>query len=826
MRMNYGCASRMGKASLCLGACLLALLVPAQLLASVTVSPSSLSFGNVGFGTTSKVLNVTVTNNNATALIISAITMSNPEFTETNGCSKPLSSGASCKIHVAFMPSALGTQSGTMKIFDNDPSSPQVVSLSGVGIAFLIAPSNVYFGNQNEFTTSAAKTITLTNYLSSPFNIVSIIASGDYAQTNTCGDSVPGKSSCTASVTFTPLATGGRTGYVTFSDSDLSAIQAVALHGGGVVPASTVSVKPRLGSVTFTQTLQYQAKISGVPSTNVNWFVDGVANGNLSVGTITTCGLYTPPSTTGPHLVTAASIADPTQTATVRVMVTDYAGTFTYHNDLARTGQNLDETVLTAGTVNKTQFGKLFSYSVDGYTYAEPLYVENLNISGQGTHNVVFVATEHDSVYSFDADGLDSSPLWHRSFIDPQHGITTVSTSDIGGCTDLVPEIGITSTPVIDPATNTLYVVAKTKEVVGGVTNFYQRLHALDITTGNEQPNSPVVIQATVQGSGWGNDGNGNIAFQPLIENQRAGLALADGTVYISWSAHCDYFQYHGWVMGYDAATLNQVAVYNDTLNGVQGGIWQAGAAPAVDANGHLYFETGNGTFDGAPDLGDSIVQLSTSGGLALYDYFTPYDENYLNQNDIDLGSGGNMLLPDQPTGPPHLLVGCGKEGTIYLVDRDNMGQFNSSYNNVVQSLVGAVPGTWSMPAFWQNQIYYLAQHDVLKAFRLFDGLLTTAPVSTGPTQFYYPGATPVVSANGTTNGIVWALDTSAYNYSGPSVLHAYDATDVNRELYNSSQAGNRDVASGATKFTVPTVANGKVYVGTKNQLDVYGLLP
>jgi len=826
MSFKHSRSPRPGKAAAYLLPCLLALLMPSQMLASVTVSPTLLQFGNEGFGTTSKPLPVTVTNNNATSLTISSISINNAEFGQTSNCSKPLAPGAKCTIRVTFTPNALGTQTGTLKIFDNDPSSPQAVSLTGVGIAIQITPISLNFGNQNEFTTSASKTITLTNYLSTPLNIVSIVASGDYAQTNTCGAAVPGTASCAVSVTFTPLSTGGRAGYVTFSDSDPSVLQSVALHGGGVAPASTVSVRPRLGSVTFTQTLQYQAKISGVPSSNVNWLVDGIANGNSTVGTITNSGLYTPPATTGAHLVTAVSIADPTQSTNVRVVVTDYAGTFTYHNDLARTGQNLDETALTTGTVNYTQFGKLFSYTVDGYTYAEPLYVENLDIPGQGSHNVVFVATQHDSVYAFDADGLVKAPLWHRSFIDPAHGIYTLSTQDLGYCGDIIPEIGITSTPVIDPVTNTLYVVVRTKELVNGTFNYYQRLHALDITTGNEQPNSPVVIQATVQGSGWGNDGNGNIAFQPLIQNQRAGLVLANGAVYIAWAGHCDYYQYHGWMMGYDAATLTQVAVYNATLNGAQGGIWQAGAAPAVDANGHVYFETGNGTFDGGADLGDSFVQLSPAGGLTVYDYFTPYDENYLNQNDIDLGSGGNMLLPDQPTGPAHLLVGCGKEGTIYLIDRDNMGQFNSSFNNVVQSLVGAVPGTWSIPAYWENQIYYLAQSDVLRAFRLSDGLLSTSPASTGTTAFGYPGASPAISVNGATNGIVWALDTSAYGTSGPAVLHAYDAANVSRELYNSHQAGSRDQAGGATKFAVPTVANGKVYVGTKNQLNVYGLLP
>ena len=504
----------------------------------------------------------------------------------------------------------------------------------------------------------------------------------------------------------------------------------------------------------------------------------------------------------------------------------------TYHNDNARTGQNLHETVLTPANVNAAGFGRLFVQPVDGYIYAQPLYVPDLTIGGQA-HNVVFVATENDSVYAFDADsaaGANANPLWHVSFINPPSVTTVDSINDIA-CTDLVPQIGITGTPVIDTSTGTLYVVANTKE--NGA--FFQRLHALDITTGNEKFGGPVAIQATVPGTGAGSNG-GQVSFDALHQNQRPGLLLANGVVYITSAAHCDHPPYHAWVFGYNASNLQQqVAVWNSTPNGSDGGVWQSGGGPAADSSS-IYVVTGNGTFDvntGGVDWGDTILRMSppTGGTLRVLSHFTPFNQDVLSENDIDLGSGGVVLLPALPAGSAHqnLLVQAGKEGSIYLVDRDNMGGYNSTTDQVVQELPGATGGIWGMPAYWNDTVYFGAQYDNLKAFSFNaggSGLLSSSAVSYSPESFAFPGPTPSISANGTSNGIVWAIETDAYASSGPAVLHAYDATNLASELYNSTQNGSADTPGPAVKFAAATVARGRVYVGTATQLAVFGLRP
>ena len=501
----------------------------------------------------------------------------------------------------------------------------------------------------------------------------------------------------------------------------------------------------------------------------------------------------------------------------------------TQHNDNSRTGQNLGETVLTPANVNVTTFGKLFSQTVDGYVYAQPLYLPNLAIAGKGTHNVVFIATEHDSLYAFDADsntGSNASPLWQVSFIDPPKGITTVSNGDVS-CSDLVPEIGITGTPVIDSTTATLYLVAKTKE--NG--KFFQRLHAIDVTTGAEKFGGPITIQARVPGTGDGSH-NGIVSFNPLRHGQRPGLLLQNGNIYISWASHCDVGPYHGWIMSYNAQTLAQTGVYNSTANGGLGGFWAGGSGIASDSASNLFVATGNGTFDatsGGRDLGDSIIKLGppVSKRIKAVDYFTPFDQQSLNAFDLDLGSGGVLLLPDQSGSHPHLLVQVGKEGTIYLVDRDKMGHFNPNSNSqIVQSLDTAVGGLWAMPGWWNNNLYFGGTGDYLKQFTFNQatGLISTQPIAESGTFFGYPGPTPSISANGNSNGIVWALQTDDYD-TGQATLHAYDALNVATELYNSQQNAARDGAGIAVKFTVPTVANGKVYVPAQATLSVYGLL-
>ena len=504
----------------------------------------------------------------------------------------------------------------------------------------------------------------------------------------------------------------------------------------------------------------------------------------------------------------------------------------TGHNDSARTGQNTNETVLTPSNVSATGFGKIFSHAVDGYVYAQPLVVTNVTIPGKGIHNVVYVATEHDSVYALDADtnaGTNAAPLWQVSFINPAAGITTVSSGDVS-CGDLVPEIGVTSTPVIDAASGTIYVEAKTKEVTTNGTAYVHRLHALDITSGAEKFGGPVVIQASVPGTGDGNDGLGHVPFGSLRHMNRPALLLNNGVVYLAYASHCDNGPYHGWLLGYGAQTLTLSNVFNATPNGGLGGIWQAGGGPAVDMDGNIYVVTGNGTYDGTTNnnYGDSFLKLSTTNGLTVADFFTPYNQASLEAVDADLGSGGAVVLPDEAGGTTtnlHLLVGAGKEGTIYLIRRDDMGHFQSgSDSQIKQSLISAIGGSFDTPAYFNKTIYYLGAGDVLKAFRISGGTITTTPTSRGSTAFGFPGATPSVSANGTNNALVWAIQSDAYASSGPAVLHAYNATNVALELYTSSSSGTRDVPGGAVKFAVPTVANGKVYVGAQYALAVYGL--
>jgi hypothetical protein len=495
-----------------------------------------------------------------------------------------------------------------------------------------------------------------------------------------------------------------------------------------------------------------------------------------------------------------------------------------------RTGQNVNETILTPANVNATTFGKLFALTVDGQVFAQPLYMPAVTVGSQ-VHNLVFVATEHDSVYAWDADTFTSNPLWQTSFINPAAGITAVPCGEAAGgqgnCPVITPEFGISGTPVIDSSTGTLYVVAYTKEVVGSTTSYVYRLHALSITTGVEKFGGPVVIQAT----------SGTVNFVPIQHMQRPGLLLVNGVVYIGFGSHGDLGTWYGWLLGYSASTLQRVMVFNTAPNGKEAAIWQSGCAPAADANGNIYFITGNGAFtanSGGVDYGDSILKLNANGTVA--DYFTPSDQLTLDTSDDDLGSGGHIVLPNLTGTFPHLLIGAGKQGVIYVINRDNMGKFNASGDQSVQSLAALTSGPSSgglfgSPAFWNNFVYFLAWNDFLKAFQLnSNGTLSLS--STGPITLAFPGATPSVSANGTSNGIVWIIQANVPNDTvlntvPPAVLRAYDATNVAVELYDSSQAANnRDIAGGAVKFAVPTVANGKVYVGNRNQLTVYGLLP
>ena len=505
------------------------------------------------------------------------------------------------------------------------------------------------------------------------------------------------------------------------------------------------------------------------------------------------------------------------------------SGVFTYHNDVSRTGQNLQETVLTPTNVNPSTFGKLLTYGLDGLTYASPLYVANVNVPGKGVHNLVYVATEHDSVYAFDADGASSDPIWHDSFIDPAHGVTTMPAADTGetGTPDIPNEIGITSTPVIDPSTNTMYVVAKTKEVSGSTTSYVYRLHALDIATGAEKFGGPVVVNpGSVPGTGTGSV-NGQLAFNPRHENQRTGLLLSNGRVYFGFSSHGDVEPFHGWVLGFNATTLAQVMVFCTTPNGDDGGVWMSGGGIATDSTGSLYFITGDGKFDadttGGKDYGDSYIRLSTNG--AVQDYFAPSDQLYLDENNRDLGAGEALLLPDQPGTHTHEMVSAGKGRTIYVVDRDNMGHFDANANHNVQTIQNVFAhANFSAPVYFNGRVYFSPSSESIQAFQLSNGVLSTSPTSTSSAVYDQRGGTLAVSANGNSNGILWALQS---NNDILSTLHAYDPSNLAHELYNSDQAaGSRDALGAWKKFTVPTIANGKVFVATDSQLVIYGLLP
>ena len=492
----------------------------------------------------------------------------------------------------------------------------------------------------------------------------------------------------------------------------------------------------------------------------------------------------------------------------------------TYQYDVSRAGANVRETALTPANVNVNQFGKLFSYPVDGYVYAQPLYVPNVDIQGKGKHNVVFIATEHDSVYAFDADNPgDGSPLWTVNFLNPAGGVTTVPAGDTG-CDQIVPEIGITGTPVIDAKTGTLYLVAMTKEKANGSATYVHRLHALDVTSGMERPGSPVEIQASSPGTG---DGSSVDTLIPKNYKQRPGLLLLNGTVYTAWSSHCDAGRYHGWLIGYDPQSLNQVTVYNSTPNGGDGSFWAGGAAPAADAAANIYVVSGNGTFDhasGGPDLGESYIKLASGGGLSVADYFAPFNEKDLSDSDTDTGSAGVALLGDEAgsVAHPHLMVGAGKEGRIYLLDRDQLGGFQAgSDSQIVQSIPGAISGLFGNPAYFNKTVYFCGSGDGVEAFPISNAQMADQAASRSATQYGYPGCVPTVSANGTANGIVWTLESS-------DTLHAYDAGNLGHELFNSNRNRGRDALGPYVKFSIPTVANGKVYAATQNSLVVYGL--
>jgi hypothetical protein len=509
------------------------------------------------------------------------------------------------------------------------------------------------------------------------------------------------------------------------------------------------------------------------------------------------------------------------------VLVSSATDVVTYHNDIARTGQNLQETILSYSNVDSSSFGKLFMLPVDGVIDAEPLYLSSVTIPGNGTHNVVYTVTENDSVYAFDAD--TGTQLWHVSVLAKGE-----SPSDVHDCDQISPQIGIAATPVIDRDSGphgTIYVVAMSKNA----STYFQRIHALDITTGKEEFGGPTTVQAKFPGHG-DNSHDGYVIFAPGRYAERAGLLLLNHVIYTAWTSHCDERPYTGWLIGYDESTLAQTRVLNVTPNGNQGAIWQAGSGIASDGT-NIFFLDGNGTFDttlnkkGFPakgDYGNGFLKVSTKGNkLRVADYFNMFDTVSESNSDEDLGSGGAMVLPamkDAEGKVRYLAIGAGKDGNIYVVDRTNMGKFNPHDDSAIYQEVDGVlgGGEWATSAYYKGSVYFGPQGNNLMQFEFSQARLSTSPHSTSATSFTYPGTTPSVSADGSSNGIVWAIE-----HTDPvDVLHAYRAANLATELYNSNQAKNqRDHFGSAGHFETPMIVNGKVYVGTTNGVAVFGLL-
>ncbi len=496
------------------------------------------------------------------------------------------------------------------------------------------------------------------------------------------------------------------------------------------------------------------------------------------------------------------------------------AAQITAQYDNARSGADVHETVLTPAKV-KAGFGRVAVLPVDGDVYAQPLYLAHVAGPGGGgrTHDELIVATEHNSVYAFDAASLSRTPLWHVNLGPPVPGRDVF-------CFFIQPTIGITPTPVIDAATGSLYVLARTSS--GG--GYAQTLHRLDVRDGHDLA-PPMAVSARVPGSGV-DARDGFVSFHPLRENPRAALLLERGVVYVSWASSCDVAPYHGWVIAYDAGTLRRRAVFNASPNGAEAGIWQGDAGLAADSLGHVYAATGNGSFDTATvqrrNYGSTILQLTLHDStLAVSDFFTPWNQASLNAHDADVGSSGPILLPLQPGGHKRLLVLTGKDGTTYVVDVAAMGKYGTTDQERAVQTLKTSAGGFGAAAYWNHTVYIWGSDDVLKAYRVCDtglALREQAPASDRATD---PGSTPTISANGDRDGIVWAVETRTWNgRDKPAVLHAYDASDVRVDLFSSARNPGRDRAGLATRFAIPTVAAGRVYVGAKGEVDVYGLIP
>ena len=676
-------------------------------------------------------------------------------------------------------------------------------------------PSNqtVTAGQTATFSVMATGTATLTYQWQKGTSAISGATAASYT--------TPATATSDSGSTFSVVVSNSA-GHVTSNAATLT------VNAGPVAPS--ITQQPSNQTVTAGQTATFSVTATGTATLTYQWQKGTTAISGATSASYTTPATATSDSGSTFKVVVTNSVGNATSNAatlTVNPAPPATTDVLTYHNDIARTGQNLTETTLTTGNVNSATFGKLGFYSVDGLVDAEPLYASSVSVPSNGTHNLLIVPTENDSVYAFDADS--GATIWQSTTLKSNE-----TASDDRGCGQVSPQIGVTSTPVIDRtqgANGAIYLVAMSKDGSG---NYHQRLHALDLALGTELFGGPVDIQATYPGTGDNSNGS-SVVFDPKQYKERAALLLLNGVIYTSWASHCDDRPYTGWIMGYSETTLAQTSVLNVTPNGNEGAIWMAGDGLAADGSGNIYFLDANGDFDttmnaqGFPsdgDYGNAFMKLSTTGNqLAVADYFEMDNEASENGSDTDLGSGGEMLLPDLTDGSGttrHLAVGAGKDSNLYVVNRDSMGKFSANNSSIYQELAGALPGgVWSMPAYFNNIVYYGSVNSPIQAFTITNAKLSTSATAQTSNSFGYPGTTPSISANGTSNGIVWAVENSS-----PAVLHAYHAGALN-ELYNSNQAsGGRDHFGSGNKFMTPMIVNGKVFVGTPNGVAVFGLLP
>ena len=586
-----------------------------------------------------------------------------------------------------------------------------------------------------------------------------------------------------------------------------------------------ISTQPASQTVIVGQTATFSVTAKGVPPLTYQWQKGTTPIAGATAASYTTAATAFSDSGTQFSVIVSNSAGGATSSAAT-LMVSAAIDVLTYHNDNARTGQNLTETILTASNVNSATFGKVGFYATDGSVDAEPLLASTVTVPNASTHNLLIVATENGSVYAFDADS--GATVWQGTTLKAGETPSDDPACAFGGSCAV---IGVNPTPVIDRTcgpNGAIYVVAASKDGSG---NYHQRLHALDLALGTELFGGPTEIQATYPGTGDNSDGT-NVIFDPRQYRERCGLLLLNGVIYTTWASHYDMRPYTGWIIGYSASTLAQASVFDVTPNGNDGAIWMSGAAPAADNSGNIYFADANGTFDDAldangfpnsGDYGNAFMKLSTSNGLAVADYFEMDNEVEENGGDVDLGSGGTMVLPDLSDGAGHIVhlaVGAGKDTNLYVVNRDSMGKFSENNSNIYQELTGVLSGgVWGSPAYFNNTIYYGSVGAYMRAFTITNAKLSSSATAQSVNGFGYPGTTPSISANGTSNGIVWAVASGF-----PGIMYAYNATNLNVLYYSNQASGGRDQFVGG-KFITPMIANGKVFVGTPTGVAVFGLL-